>query len=217
MAGAVRRRTALMGVLSAAACAVVAPFDDQALAPVRRGEAAAVLLRFVVTAEDGRDILPFDHAVGDDSLGLARGDFDSGGVPEGRIIAARFPSEAARRDGALVLLLAPGYHYLAIQGARRTGALAYQAGFRAVPRWRIAIPERVPLIYAGTFQIRANAIDLMFGDVVIGAVDQAAMVVEDDTGWARMAAARDLPGLPPPVTRLAVRHAGPVLLGVPQR
>jgi hypothetical protein len=217
MAGPVRRRATLAGLLSLAACTIVAPFDEAMLAPVRRGEAAIVLLRFVVTGEDGRDIPPFDHAVADDSLGLSRGDFDTGGVPTARIVATRFPSAAAHRDGALILLLSPGYHYLAIQGARRTDALAYEAAFRAVPRWRIAVPAGPPVIYAGSFGLRARRMDLLFGDVIIGAIDQAATVVVDDAAWARMTAARDLPGLPLPVTRLAVRHDGPTLLGVPQR
>jgi hypothetical protein len=202
----------LAHLLALAACSAVAPFDDAALAPVLRGEASAVLLRFRVTAEDGRDMPPFSHVLGDDGLGIARGDFDTGGVPEVRIVALRFPSEASRREGAIVLLLRPGYHYLAIQGARRTDAFTYDARFRTLPRWRIAVPERVPLIYAGTVHVRAKAIDLLFGDVVIGVVDQDATMVEDDAGWAAMAAARDLGGLPPPVTRLAVRHSGPVLL-----
>lgn len=215
MAGTVPRRGVLAGLLALGACAVVAPFDDAALAPVRRGEKAAVLLRFVVTDEDGRGMPPFAHMMGDDDLGLALGDFDSGGVPERRLLAARFASEAAREEGALVLLLAPGYHYLAMQGARRTDAFAYEANFRTLPRWRLAVPAGVQLVHGGTFRLRARRIDLLFGDVVIGVIDQAATVVEDDAGWARMAAARDLPGLPPPVTRIAVRHAGPVLLGLP--
>jgi hypothetical protein len=215
MASAVPRRGVLAGLLALGACASVAPFDDAALAPVLRGEKAAVLLRFVVTGDDGRDMPPFAHAMGDDSLGLAIGDFDSGGVPERRILAARFASGAAQAEGILVLFLPPGHHYLAIQGARRTDAFTYGASFRTVPRWRIAVPAGVPLVYAGTFRIRADVVGLLFGDVVIGRVDQAATVVERDEAWARMVAARDLPGLPPPVTRLAVRHAGPILLGLP--
>lgn len=215
MAGAVRRRAALAGLLALGACASVAPFDDAALAPVLRGEKVAVLLRFSVTDEDGRAIPPFAHVMGDDDLGLAMGDFDSGGVPTRRVVAARFATEAAREEGALILLLAPGYHYLALQGARRGHAFAYEAGFRAVPRWRIAVPAGVALLHAGTFRLRARRIDLLFGDVVIGTVDQDATVVENDAAWASRAAARDLPGLPPPATRLAVRHTGPVLLGLP--
>lgn len=217
MADTVRRRLAVAGLLALGACAMTGPFDEATLAPVLRGEKAAVLLRFTVTAEDGRRIPPFAHMMGDDDLGLALGDFDSAGVPTRRVIAARFASEAAREEGALVLFLPPGYDYLAFQGARRADAFSYDASFRRAPRWRIAVPAGERVIYAGSVRLRARAITRLFGDVVIGAIDHAATVVEDDAAWARMAAARDLPGLPPPVTRLAVPHAGPVLLGLPPR
>lgn len=217
MADPVHRRVALAVLLGLPACARVAPFGDAELAAMRRGEMAAVILRFVVTGQDGEDIPPFAHLVGDDDLGLARGDFDSAGVPDRRVVAARFPSEAARADGALILLLPPGHHYLAIQGARRTDAFSYEARFRNLPRWRIEVPARTSLIHAGTFRLRARSIRLVFGDVVIGAIDQDATVVAEDAEWARMLAARDLPGLGPPLVRLAVRHEGPVLLGVPAR
>lgn len=217
MAGAVPRRGALAGLLALGACAVVAPFDDPMLAPVRRGEKAAVLLRFVVIDEEGNIIPPFAHAVGDDSLGLSMGDFDSGGVPTRRIVAARFASATSQAEGALILLLPPGYHYLAVQGARRGDAFTYEARFARTPRWRIAVPPGVPVVYTGTFRLRAKAIHLLFGDIVIGEVDQEATVVADEAVWARATAARDLPTLPAPLTRLAVRHAGPVLLGRPPR
>jgi hypothetical protein len=204
----------LAWLLALGGCAVVGPFDDETLAPVRRGEKAIVLLRFVVTDEDGTAMSPFMHTIGDDGLGLALGDFDTGGVPERRPLAARFPSETALSEGAVVLFLSPGYHYLAMQGARRTDAFTYEARFRSVPRWRLAVP-RVPVIYAGTFRLQARAIHLLFGDTVIGEINHDATVVEDEAAWASVTAARDLPGLPPPVTRLAVRHAGPVLLGQP--
>ncbi len=211
-----RRRAALSLLLGLPACASVVPFNEVVLAPVLRGERTAVLMRFVVTGEDGRDLPPFENAMGDDGLGLAIGDFDSAGVPTRRIIAARFPSEAAQAAGAVILFLPPGYHYLAMQGARRTDAFSYEAGFRAAPRWRVAVPAQVPLLYAGSFRLRARPIRLLFGDVVIGQVDQDATVVEDEAAWARTLAERDLPRLGPPLTRLAVRHAGPVLLGTPR-
>lgn len=215
MASAVPRRGALAGLLALGACAVVAPFDDEVLAPVLRGEKVAVLLRFVVIDQKGRSIQPFSHAMGEDSLGLALGDFETGGAPHNRVLGARFASDAAREEGALVLMLPPGYHYLAIQGARRTDAFSYEARFGRVPRWRLAVPRGPSVIYAGTFNLRARSIALLFGDMVIGTVDQEATVVEDNAIWAAMAAARDLPRLPAPVTRLAERHVGPVLLGTP--
>lgn len=215
MASPVPRRLVLAALPMLAGCVVIGPLEESALASIRRGETAAVMLRFVVTNEAGDDVRPFAAGMSDDSLGLALGDFDSGGLLEAGRWPARIPGEAAQADGLVVFLLAPGYYYLAIQGARRTDALTYGARYRTVPRWRLAVPARVPLLYAGTFMLHARSERLLFGDIVITAVDQAAAVVTDETGWAQRAAVRDLPGLPAPVTRLAVRHEGPVLLGTP--
>ncbi len=215
MAGAVPRRIAL-GVLPwLAGCAIIGPLDETTLARVRAGERSAVMLRFVATNEEGQPVLPFAAGLSDDSLGLALGDFDSGGIPAPGPAAARIPSGAARDDGLVVLLLRPGYHYLVVQGARRTDAFTYTARYRTLPRWRLAVPAGVPMLYAGSFLLRVRSERLIFGDVVITAVDQEATVIRDESDWARQAAARDLPALPGPVTRLAVRHAGPILLGTP--
>ena len=45
--------------------------------------------------------------------------------------------------------------------------------------------------------------------------NQAATIVADEAETAVQTARRDLPSLPPPVTRLAVLHTGPILLDVP--
>ncbi|WP_144184755.1 hypothetical protein [Elioraea rosea] len=215
MASPVPRRLVLAALPMLAGCMVVGPLDESMLASIRRGETAAVMLRFVVTNEAGEQVAPFSAGLSDDSLGLALGDFDSGGLPEPGRWPARSPGEAAQGEGLIVFLLAPGYYYLAIQGARRTDAFTYGARYRTVPRWRLAVPAGVPLLYAGTFLLKARSERLLFGDVVITAVDQEATAVVDETGWAQRAAARDLGGLPAPLTRLAVRHEGPVLLGTP--
>jgi hypothetical protein len=196
-------------------CAVVAPFDAAVLESARSGGKTIVMLRFRFTDQDGRALPPLEGSASGDGLGLMLGDFDSGGVPERRLPAVRFPTPAARTDGIVYAVLPPGYYYLVFQAARRTDAFAYQARFRAVPRWRLAVPAGVPVLYAGTFSLRGRSERMLLGDVLIVAIDQEVTVVEDESGWARAAAARDLPGLPPPVTRLAVRHAGPILLGTP--
>ncbi|MCC7425324.1 MAG: hypothetical protein IT557_00320 [Alphaproteobacteria bacterium] len=199
-----------------AGCAMVAPFDDAALARVRRGEETAVMLRFVLTDQNGAKVDLFAHSLGEDNFNIALGDFDSGGAPERRQLT-RFPTEAAREDGLVYLFLRPGYHYLAIQGARRTDAFSYEARFRAAPRWRIEVPAGVPVLYAGSFMLRGQSEKLIFGDVVVTAIDQGAATVAEEGAFARTAAARDLPGLPPPLFRPAVAHKGPVLLGTPAR
>lgn len=215
MARPVARRAALGALLLCGACAVVAPFDPATLAAVRSGGKTIVMLRFRFTDQDGRAFPPLEGAASGDGLGLMLGDFDSGGMPERSLPAVRFPSEAARTEGVVYAFLPAGYHYLVMQGARRTDAFTYAARFRTLPRWRIAVPAGVPVLYAGSFALRGRSETMLFGDVLITALDQDGIVVEDESDWARAAAARDLPGLPPPVTRLAVRHAGPILLGTP--
>lgn len=216
MARAALRALALGLLAVLAACAMVAPFEEATLARVRRGEEAAVMLRFVVTDQDGAPVAPFAHTLGEDNFNIALGGFESGGAPE-RVPLARFPTEAARAEGLVHLFLRPGYYYLAVQGARRGDAFSYAARLRTAPRWRIEVPAGVPVLYAGSFTLRGRSEKLLFGDIVITAIDQAAVAVTDDAAFARAAAARDLPGLPAPVSRPAVRHSGPILLGTPAR
>jgi hypothetical protein len=201
----------------AAGCSAVAPFDAAMLAGVARGEEALVMLRFVVTDQDGKQVAPFPGLIGDDNLGLALGRFETGGVPTEPLVAARFPTAASRAEGIVYVLLPPGYYYLAIQGARRTDVVTYAARSRALPRWRIAVPAGVPVLHAGTFALQGQSERMLLGDVLITAIDQAATVILDEGEAARSALARDIPGLPSPVTRLAVRQEGPILLGTPPR
>ena len=148
MASPVPRRLVLAALPMLAGCVVVGPLEESTLASIRRGGTAAVMLRFVVTNEAGEDVRPFSAGMSDDSLGVALGDFDSGGLPEAGRWPARIPSEAAQADGLVVFLLAPGYYYLAIQGARRTDALTYGARYRTVPRWRLAVPAGLANVVA---------------------------------------------------------------------
>ncbi len=217
MASAAPRRLLLAVLPLLAGCAMVGAFDARTLESVRSGEKAFVMLRFVFIDQDGRSIPPFGTHMIDDSLGLAVGDFDTGGLASRPVLVARFPTEEARQEGIAYITLEPGYHYLAIQGARRTAAISYAGAFPSLPRWRIEVPPGLPLIYAGSIQMRGISERMMFGETLITRVDQEATVVRDETPWAREAAARDMPDLGAPVTRLAVLHAGPILLGTPRR
>jgi hypothetical protein len=126
----------------------------------------------------------------------------------------RILSAEERHQGWLTLTLPAGYYYFAF-GADiffRTktvfGNDARADYMKAAPRWRIAVPPGAPVVYAGTFHL----IEPDFGTL-----DQAATKIEDETAMAIESSHRDLPSLPPPVTRLAVLHTGPILLDMPPR
>ncbi len=76
---------------------------------------------------------------------------------------------------------------------------------------RIELPPKVPLLYVGTFHVDCPTYE--FGRRVH--VRSARAAVEDETDAAAGVARREFPSLPLPVTRLAVRQSGPILLGVP--
>jgi hypothetical protein len=217
------RRLAEAVVLLAmlAGCVSVGRLDAATRQRLNSGQAAIVMLRVVVTNQDEAVIAPFPGSVPDDNLGLMLGSFSTGGVPE-LPVGVTFPTQAARQEGWVYMALAPGYHYLAIQGTRRDDVFSHAARFRSVPRWRIAAPQGVPLVYAGTFRLRGRSMRLLLGDIAIVAIEQDATEVADEVALAERAAARDLPLLGvasagPPRTVLAVRQSGPVLLGLPPR
>lgn len=79
------------------------------------------------------------------------------------------------------------------------------------PNFRIEVPPGKPLIYAGTFHVDCPSPVAVFN----ADVESATAVVEDQSEAAAAVARREFPSLPPPVTRLAVQHSGPILLGVP--
>lgn len=213
-----RAVASLLALLLLAACIGTGPPDPATLEAVRRGETAMVMLRFTATDQDGRVAEPFAHSGAvDDNLRLAFGGFATGGVPEEVHPLVRFPTEQARAEGIAYVPLRPGYHYLAIQGARRTDVFSDARRRRAAPLWRIEVPTGVMVVYAGTFRLSVATEGLLFGGDVITAIDHAATRVEDEGERAAVAVVRDLPGLGAPLTRLAVRHAGPILLGTPSR
>lgn len=192
----------------------IRPLSPDESARIKAGDSAIVLLRFAVQDEKGTRLDPFARFEGtthsEDFYGLPVGDFDSGGKPKRREV--RILSVEARNQGWLMLNLPPGYYYLVI--ARAIFGPNYA---ESAPRWRIKVPRGAPVIYAGTFHLSATTAHELFDwhRISIAEIDDAATTVEDETEPAVQTARRDLPGLPPPVTRLAVLHTGPILLGVP--
>lgn len=213
-----RAVASLLALPVLAACIGVGPVDPATLEAVRRGETTMVMLRFEPTDQDGKAVPAFAHSGAvDDNLRLAFGGFEEGGIPRDVYPLVRFPTGQARAEGIAYVPLPPGFHYLAIQGSRRADVFSDARQRRAAPLWRIEVPPGVQVLYAGTFRLSVATEGLLFGGVVITAIDHAATRVEDEGDRAAAAVARDLPGLGPPVTRLAVRHEGPILLGTPSR
>lgn len=198
-------------------CVGVDAFDDATLAPVRSGQQAVLMVRVAVHDTEGSPVAPFPAVLAEDNLRLAFGGFATGGAPDPSFLVPRFPTAEARAEGTAYATVPPGFYYLTFRPARRTDAFSDAAMLRGLPRWRIEVPPGVAVLYVGTFRISAQVEGLLFGGVVITAIDQAATVVLDDREGAVASLARDLPGVGPPVTRLAVRHEGPVLLGTPSR
>ncbi len=218
--------------LALAACAGERSAAPDELAGVHDGKTAAVLLRFVMVDQHGARLNPFDRPIVQLIFGRVRfamGDFDSGGAPTKGIrsegptpieigqktwsarysYVGRFLSKAARDEGWMALFLPPGYYYVSVYAKDDCGP-DNQLCLDWLPQWRIEVPSGVPLVYAGTFRL-SDVTDWLSTD----RLDQAATRIASETEVAIEFARRDLPSLPPPVARPAVRHTGPYLLGIP--
>jgi hypothetical protein len=181
--------------------------DREATATTNAGD-ALVLLRFAGRDQNGDPLEPFAPDEYRWRLGIAIGDFDKEGVLRWGQVRTLGP--VAREQGWFMLALAPGYHYLAFDRGD------VESRTKDLTHWRIEVPPGAPVIYGGTFRFSARTEHLWLQGDRIAKIDQAATTVEDESARAVEAARRDLSALPPPVTRLAVRHAGPILPGVPE-
>lgn len=211
--------SALLGTLAACAAGQQAAAPDE-LAGVRDGKTTAVLLRFVLTNQDGKAVKPFEGAI--PNLLLSIGDFETGGEPTKEVIPGfelkprsvrpypgRLLSKASAADGWMTLFLPPGYYYLGLGDPYVSWVPDKTKMFiPGSPEWRIAVPPGVPVLYAGTFHVSVRT---SLGSVY----NQLATWVDDQSSLAADVARGDLASLAPPVTRVAARQAGPRLLGVP--
>jgi len=203
------RRALLLLALPAPGCALEAlPAGDAAR--VRAGTHTLLLLRAQAIDQFG------DHhpVTGDsDPLPLALGTFDTGGVPQPWLFRPLSP--AAGAQGWLTTVLEPGRYYLAINSAQYNPGTGIGRAKTAMPRWRIAIPRGVAVVYAGTLNVGEVSGHGLFGRYRQG-FDPGRTNVSDETEAAAAVLARDLPGLPPPRTLLMRPHEGPLLLGPPR-
>jgi hypothetical protein len=162
------------------------------------------------------------------TLEMVVGDSASGGEPrwtESRKDFHRLSKEATAQ-GWTALIKPPGYYYLHFVGITQgyTLNLAGYAPEREVrslgpvsdplghkPTLRIELPPQAPIVYIGTIRIDCPTPE----DVASVFVRSALASVADEHEAAVRLALREFPSLPPPVTRLAARQSGPILLGVP--
>jgi hypothetical protein len=200
-----------------AGCVSISPFDAANLSRVRSGEEAIVMMRFSVTDQDGAQITPFAFWLPEVNIELELGDFDSGGMANQQIRVSQFPTAAARDEGFIYLILKPGFYYLTIKGGANADAMSNARGLPTITRWRIELPQGIPVLYAGSMILSGKSYRLPQDEIVITSVDQAATRVIDETDRARSAVARDLPDFGAPVSRPVIRHTGPILLGIPSR
>jgi hypothetical protein len=202
----------LAGMVMAFLVEACNPLKPLPLSPVESsaisgGGSALVLLRLVGEDQEGArlDLFPQQNA-GEFEFGI--GGFDSGGEPTERPRRARALSTAARDEGWITFILPPGYYHFAYGKMNST-----LADLGSYPHWRIEVPPRAAVVYAGTFHLSGTTGPRFLQGRGIFDFDQAATRVEDERELAAQIARRDLPTLPPPVTRLAV--LGPLLLDMP--
>ena len=205
------------------------------LASVQNGTTAVALARVdcARSVERGTMLVPDSWRVppqlpSAETIEIELGDSDSGGAPRWSDSRKDFHilSKDAAAQGWFVLIEPPGYYYLHFVGLWM-GAGANLNGWATGkeptyvspvsdplagrPTLRIELPPKVSLLYVGTFHVDCPTYE--FGRRVPVRSTRAA--VEDETAAAMGVARRELPSLPPPVTRLAVQQSGPILLGVP--
>jgi len=201
----------LIALLSGCDASISAPLTPAETAQIRNGQAAVLLVRLACTDQRGVACQPLMQNLTQGLIRLGLGDFDSGG--ELQDFFFRAPSDAAWADGWFMLVRPPGYYYFTPQRPEDSANILVTAGrHRPVILWRIEVPAGVPVMYAGTIVITERSDPGIFDRLWTG-ID--ATNIRDDSAAAARLVARDLPGLPPPVTRLAVRHTGPIRLGVP--
>ena len=205
------------------------------LASVHNGTSAVALARVdcARSVERGIMLVPSSWRVppqlpSAETIEIELGDSDSAGAPRWSDSRKDFRvlSKETSAQGWFVLIKPPGYYYLHFVGLWM-GAGANLNGWATgkeptyigpvsdplggEPTLRIELPPKVPLYYVGTFHVDCPTYE--FGHSVTVRSSRAA--VEDETEAATAVAHQEFPSLPPPVTRLAVRQSGPILLGVP--
>lgn len=192
-------------------CTITAPPERSELSAIDAGEKTLLLFRVAVSVE-GEAHEPFSGSLVDDNIGIALGTFETGGRVR-RIEPMRFFSEDSRAQGWTYLSVPPGTLYLAFLPPRRTDLFTYLAMFENAQLWRIDVPERSKLVYAGALAVDGDGGFLLFGGQYLKNFKR--MEVRDEREEALALADRHVSGLGPIETVLMQRHDGPIILTTP--
>ena len=197
----------ILTLFALAACAGVSPPSTSELSEVQAGQKVLVLFRVVGEDPDGKPLRAFKEGLVDDSVGLALGSPETGGVPKGRIERVRYLSPESRDLGWTYLLLDPGTYYLAVQPPRWGNLFTYLDSFKAATRWIMEIPPDAPLVYAGTLELYGIAAPgLVFGNKIFVAFDKQVSRVRDEERLAADLGAKHFADLGPVTTILMEPH-----------
>jgi hypothetical protein len=153
----------LVSVMQLVGCAATGISTAKERIAISQGEKTIVLFRVECTmVEDQRSYEPFPGSVLDDNVSFGLGDFRSGGEPK-RLPTLSFLSSESRRDGWTYIVRPPGIYYLAAYPPRRTGAFTYDRSLKYATRWRLDVPEKAKLVYAGTLHLTGASDWLLLG------------------------------------------------------
>jgi hypothetical protein len=208
-------------------CASEAPVSRDELAAIHDGRSAVILLRLVGKNQRGEPLKPLPEVQQIDRR-FENADLELGGVPlhfKSGPLSYRILSEEGQMEGWVAFIRPPGYYYLAFRtpGAPRQPP-PDERGEPPFLRWRVEVRPGTAVVYAGTLRLSGSTFVPLSGwcrdrgcknDDLFVWIDQTTAEVENESDAAAQMARRDLPTLPPPLTRLAVRQDGPLLLGIP--
>ncbi len=184
------------------ACAFVEPPSDAEMAAVEAGQQTIVLVRVADEDELGEPYYPFGHNLYFENAGLALIGAGTDGEVAHEVSPLRFFSSETRDDGWTYLVLEPGDHMLAIQPTLYTDGLTYLRNYLTAPRWAIAVPDGVPMVYAGSLYLYGIGRETSLGGTALVGFDAERSTVSDETERARALATAHLPGLSPMETVL---------------
>lgn len=183
-------------------------------AEVSAGAKAVVLLRVQCTIEGERSYEPFGFSMVDDNVSFSLGSFETGGEPR-QTGMLRFLSPESRRNGWTYLILPHGTHYLVVSPPRRTDVFTFETMMKRAPRFRIDVPARAKLVYAGTLRLEGESDWLLTGGRIMKSIRADEMRIVNEQALARQLAAGHFPGAGELQTVLMRRHEGSVILSSP--
>jgi len=160
-----------------AGCTSLYHLTEEEQSSIMTGEKALVLIR-VKCIIDSQLYEPFSSSLFNDNVTFGLGTFETVGEPI--FVSNRYFSDESRRAGWTYLLLQPGTYYLTVRPPQRSNWKAYEAMLKTGPRWRIDIPSQTRLLYVGTISFTGQGDPLLFGGVILRAINDNNVTIEDD-------------------------------------